>query len=362
MLCKVNNYIFCAMLKNIEKTGKRLLIALLKAFIHPGKKIQPQLHEIEKVLIFRLDYRVGNGIMLLPLADGIHQSNPNVKTDILIFPKVADFFAEFQVDQFNRIWRYDQEKLLKYPWKFIYLILQVRREKYDLVLACTNPDEFSLSSALFGRFAKGKCLVGFEAGDAKNYYDLTVKSGTDRHYADVMLDLWRPFAADAEMILGRLRVEQDKEKKEEKALFWLGATGKKHLSNELVEILSELIQKETGLKMDYAIGPDDKWLLKDYSKKIQNEIIVDHGPLNNSARFFNRYKLFVSTDTGPMHFAVAIGIPSITIFYQVNFRQYGYHDQISHFTFYFKRTENNFEKLQNEVKFSLTAMKNAQKI
>ena len=60
-----------------------------------------------KVLVFRLDQRLGNGLMLLPLVNSIYYSGQNHSVDLLINKKVADFFTTYQSGQIRKIWPYD---------------------------------------------------------------------------------------------------------------------------------------------------------------------------------------------------------------------------------------------------------------
>jgi hypothetical protein len=91
------------MRKRIEKYGKRLLQSLLGYWLGPRKGRQKP-ETIRRILIFRLDGRVGNGILLLPLAGAIAADPRPIEVDILINKKVADFFAAFGEQLFHRIW------------------------------------------------------------------------------------------------------------------------------------------------------------------------------------------------------------------------------------------------------------------
>jgi heptosyltransferase-3 len=344
------------MRKRIEKYGKRLLQSLLGYWLGPRKgRHKPE--TIRRILIFRLDGRVGNGILLLPLAGAIAADPRPIEVDILINKKVADFFAAYGEQLFHRIWPWEQKRILQRPWLLWRLIRSLRSRDYDIVLSSTNPDAHSVSNVIFGRIISSAYLVGFDHREAHKFYDLTVSSSAQKHYAEAMLDLWRPFSHRAQLHFGQLRVHTAAEARQARALFWLGATGGKHLPADLVSQVSEAITRELALDVTYAIGPDDQHLLSDYPTRIRAELLIDPGPLIASAQLFHRYKIFVSTDTGPMHFAVAIGLPALIIFTQAKHKQYGYNDGRRLFTTYYDGRKEQQAAFATWLADSLSALK-----
>jgi ADP-heptose:LPS heptosyltransferase len=131
----------------------------------------------------------------------------------------------------------------------------------------------------------------------------------------------------------------------------------KHLPADLVSQVSEAITRELALDVTYAIGPDDQHLLSDYPTRIRAELLIDPGPLIASAQLFHRYKIFVSTDTGPMHFAVAIGLPALIIFTQAKHKQYGYNDGRRLFTTYYDGRREQQAAFATWLADSLSALK-----
>jgi ADP-heptose:LPS heptosyltransferase len=318
--------------KRMEKKGKELIFRLTKALFSRSALPAGEKLEIKKLLIFRLDGRIGNGLMLLPLANAIRKTSPEIHSAILINHVVAPLFSEFQNGQFDKVWSYDQHYLLKNPLRFIRYVFKLRKEKYDVVLNSTNPNSFSISQAIYARMIGGKFLVGFKTGKSNGFYDAEVQSSLEKHYSMAMLDLWKYFYPEAPYINGGLKLPEVKKKN--KILFWLGATGGKHLKNDMVEKIAAKIKEHFRMEAEYAAGPADRRLLKDYSEAIRGKTMIIEGTLQESALFFKTFALFVSTDTGPMHLAAAIGMPTFTVFTKKSNKQYGYHDGIKHFSYY----------------------------
>jgi len=219
---------------------------------------------------------------------------------------------------------------------------KLRKENFDLILSSHNTDNFSLSQALLGRWCKPKVLVGFDWKDSRKFYDIAIKSSPNIHYARAQFDLWKYFYPQAHFEMGRLKIPYqlvDKYRKKWKdgmnfkgILFWLGATGDKVLPSELVMFLDESIPNFTHLPVNYALGSADQSILDKYPPVIRDKAIIWNKPLKETALFFSMFDLFISGDTGPMHLAVASGIPTLTVFLSTNLKQYGYIDHRKHFS------------------------------
>jgi ADP-heptose:LPS heptosyltransferase len=319
-------------LKKAEKSLKRQLDKLLRPILRPKNNRLPGLQDVHKVLVFRLDQRIGNGILLIPLLRAIRNSRSDLEIHLLIHHPVAELLQLAEPPLANRIWAYHQSALLKRPWRLVHLILQLRRERYDVILSSNNPDGFSFSQAIFGRLCRPRWLIGFDAKSGANYFFPAVRSSNQKHYSDAMVDLWRIIDPSAIYQPGGLQLPGMVPEAERRGiLFWLGATGKKVLPPKVVALIDALLQKMSQQNIVYACGPADEQHVQQYPEHIRKNMIVWKAPLPETAVFFSRHQVFVSGDTGPMHLAVAIGIPSLTIFVDSNIVQYGYHQTGKHY-------------------------------
>lgn len=333
--------------KSLEKTFKRLLKGFLLAILPQSAKEKPRPGDLRKILVFRLDQRIGNGILLLPLLRAIRASRPAAEIHLLIHHPVADLFRAAAGSLIDRLWPYNQPALMKHPWQYLALFWKLRRERFDVVITSHNPDNFSLSQALAGRFFKPRWLVGFDWKENARFYDLAVPSSAAKPYADAMVDLWRALDPGAAFIAGGLQVPAEVISRVTAKfpsaagggiLIWLGATGNKVLPGDIFSYLYEQIRKHGDFPVQFAAGPADVKRLSRYPQWIQEKTLLWKEPLLETAAFFSCFRLFVSGDTGPMHLAAALGIPTLTIFVDSNIEQYGYHDGERHFSLLWKNT------------------------
>ncbi len=260
-------------------------------------------------------------------------SLPHTKIHLLIHQPVADLLDKTSQNLVNRFWPLNKVLLLRRPWKFIRLFLQLRREKYDLAITAHNPDNFSISQGIAGKFCRPKYLVGFNAKDSHYFYDIPVTSSTTKHYAKSMLDLWRCLDNNAQFFWEKLKIpssaiENIKTEFPELSnggiLIWLGATGKKVLPTEVIKVLYEQSRNLTQLPIYFGCGPADSVLLRQYPDWIGEKTLLWQRELLQTAAFLSLFNIFVSGDTGPLHLAVVIDRPTLGIFIDSNITQYGY--------------------------------------
>ncbi|HFE64859.1 MAG TPA: hypothetical protein ENK14_10665, partial [Caldithrix sp.] len=255
-------------LKEIELNGKKILNLIFR-FLFRGKE-PPRLEKehIRKILVFRLDRRVGNGILLLPLLSAIRNSCPQVQLHLALHHPVAKLIRKFSPGLVDQFWDYHQAAFFRNPVRFVQWLVRLRKERYDLIISSHNPNNFSLSQALLGRWAKPKVLMGFRWKDSPDYYDLAIPSSTEKHYSDAHLDLWRAIYPEAEFRRGELRVPEELiessfskwgiKRPQRSALLWLGSTGDKVLPGDLISFLYEQTNRLGGFDVQIALGAADR--------------------------------------------------------------------------------------------------------
>lgn len=327
-------------LKKLEKRLKRAAKSPLQKIIAGKSERIIGLASLNKVLVFRLDQRLGNGIMLLPLLRAMKKTRPEMEIHYLIHHPVAALFKETTSGLIDRYWPYNQPELISRPWSYASLLKELRKESFDAAFSLHNPDNFSLSQGAFGQLVNAKMLVGFDARDSSGYYDFAIPSSTEKHYADSMVDLWREFDSTAQCEFGGFTVSPDLQKdirkrypkKTSGILIWLGATKSKVLRGEEFEKIYRLLEERGESDIHFAAAPADQSHIAHYPKWIQEKTFIWQHSLLETAAFFKHFKLFVSADTGPMHLAVALRVPTLTLFQNSNMTQYGYQEDGQHYS------------------------------
>lgn len=347
-------------MKEIELSGKKILNYFFRFLFRRKKNTRVERDNFGKILVLRLDQRVGNGILLLPLLSAIRDSLPNVELHLVLHYPVAELIRRFSPGLVDQFWEYHQAAFFRNPFYFLQWLLRLRKERFDLIISSHNPNNFSLSQALLGRWAKPEVLIGFRWKDSPDYYDLAIPSSTEKHYSEAHLDLWRAIYPEAEFRRGELRVPESLiedsfarwglERPEKSALFWLGATGDKVLPEEVILLVYEQISQHTDFDLQLALGPADRFIYQRLPVQLREQTLIWENALTETAIFFSGFRFFISGDTGPMHLAVALGIPNVSIFNQENYHQYGYDDGKLHFAVRYSGTRKDLVLIQETIK------------
>jgi ADP-heptose:LPS heptosyltransferase len=341
--------------KKTELYGKWILLILLKKIIFRKRKYAVDKKELKKILLFRLDQRIGNCLMLIPLIRFIKYTQPDINLHVLCFLPVAELFQKYLFSSIDVIWPYHQAKLLRNPTYFIQWFFRFRKEKYDLIISSHNPDNFSVSQALFGRLCSPKLLIGFDWQDSSDFYDIAISSSNQKHYCESQIDLWKYIYPRNQPASGRgelypkflyLSDEQKAVSPEASVLLWLGATGNKHLPSDLVERLYDWIKLHFGSYPLLAMGPGEKHKRNLFPEKLAPDIRIWEKSLLESTQLFSNFRLFISGDTGPVHLAVVLGLGTLTIFIDSNIKQYGYHNGLKHFSVEFNNTPEEYQSIE----------------
>ncbi len=311
------------MSKIFEKFIKRSIIFFLRFFFPQNSKdrIPADSNSFDRVLVFRLDNRLGNSILILSLVQVIKRRMPKIQVDVMMTSRFLEIYQ--QHPDIHELIPYDQNYLLSRPWRYLSLLQNLRSRKYDVVFSSSNPNAFSISQAILARLITRKHAVGFNWQHSNRIFTDVVNGNTQIHYAAAQVDLWRYFDPDAEYERPRLYFTLKDLLPVNKLLFWLGATGNKKLP---VDLILKLIDIFSGLsiKFELAAGPHDHGLIEVLPDEIQRQVLALSGTLKETATFFKNYKVICTPDTGPLHLAAALNIPLIQVFIGSNSTWYAY--------------------------------------
>jgi heptosyltransferase I len=86
--------------------------------------------------------------------------------------------------------------------------------------------------------------------------------------------------------------------------------------SELFSELADRLTKELGLGVIFTGGEQDQTSVEEITARVSPSPVDFCGSLNllELAALFNRCSLVISTDTGPMHLAAAMGTPVVALF------------------------------------------------
>lgn len=139
-----------------------------------------------KRILFVKFWGIGSIILAEPTLRYLRKKYPQARLDFLTLAQNQELFTF--IPQVDRVYCLDFINLWRFVLSAILLIVQLRRQCYDLII---DAEFFANFSALVSRLANPRCLVGFSRPGASKsrLLDITVPFIDEQHAADNFLRL-----------------------------------------------------------------------------------------------------------------------------------------------------------------------------
>ncbi len=172
-------------LKRLERMAKTVLALVAARLLRrPGRqKSAGELTHAKRILLVRIDDRLGEVLLMTPLFGIIKDAIAGAKVDALVHAKAARVLKDHP--QVHRIIPFDARRLFLGP--LAPGIRALRRERYDAIVDCTNWTDPSVRSALVSRLIGPLAvIIGPSAWPVAGVYSVAARSAfpsgaRDRH-------------------------------------------------------------------------------------------------------------------------------------------------------------------------------------
>jgi heptosyltransferase-3 len=315
--------------KRLESAGKSMargaLIGLLpKPRRHDGP-VDPS--KVRRILAVRHDARLGNLLLLTPALRLLKEAFPAARVEVLIADKYGDALKHNPcVDEILTA----------------NALPTLRLRGYDLAFDFSPQHAFSLSSAAWTALSGAKRRVGFDRGDAATFLDDLVPVPSVRAHESANLAALVRHAApgltlppDSALRTAYYFGPGEKEAgaeawakmglDRESAALFLGARAEKRLEPAWFFDLGERLVR-SGRKAVLMGGPAERKLLEGLTVPA-GVIIAPELPLRAFAAAIVNARAVLTADTGPMHLAIALGVPTVQLFSHTEPWRFGYPGQ-----------------------------------
>jgi heptosyltransferase-2 len=278
-----------------------------------------------RILLIRTD-RIGDVLLSTPAIKAAREAYPNAHIAMMVRPYAADI-----VDgnpYLDEVILYDKDGEHKSIFGTLRFVVGLRKKRFDLAVILHPTNRSNMIPFLAGIPER----VGY---DKKGGIFLTkkledVKHIGQKHEIDYNLDvlraagieakdraLYMPVRAGDERIIDRFFLLNDLDKKDTVIAIHPGAScpSKRWPAYRFGRVADELIDRHK-VRVVIIGGPADlKTVRETESGMLHRPIILseDHS-LGEVAALLKRCKIFISNDSGPVHIAVAVGTPVISIF------------------------------------------------
>lgn len=290
------------------------------------------------ILIVKLS-AIGDVIHTLPAVNSLRARFPEARITWLVeeaaAPLVTGHEALDRVLVSRRKTWLRQLRTTKAPaaireiWGFV---RELRDDYYDIILDF----QALLKSGLLIRLARGKRKIGFGPGmehQEHSYIFLNERLpavSMETHALVRNLKMVEPLGVTPPKIEYRLpitdadrnRVQQLLDRKAEGTARPFAAVNPvakwdtKLWASDRFAQLADLLVRQRGLAVVFTGGPEDAAVIKDIQSMMRQESISLAGrtSLIELAALYEQAAVVISTDTGPMHIAAAVGAPVVALF------------------------------------------------
>ncbi|HEY1904701.1 MAG TPA: glycosyltransferase family 9 protein [Myxococcaceae bacterium] len=317
--------------KRLEGTGKRALarVAAL-AFRRPARALPAGLR---RVLLVRVDQRVGEALLTTPLVLGLKQLEPAPAVDVLVHRKTARVLNGHPA--IDRLLTLDRALLGLGP-----LAPGIRAVRaagpWDVVIDCGNWEVPSVTSALVSRLVAGDAqLIGPAVPPTGPLHDVAVAARTDTpselaqrlHLLSPLLQPPRllptfrtPRVPDSfQPFLERVRATPHA------VLVPGGRLGWRRIPPGLFAVAGRVLA-ELGRVAIVAWGPGEEALAREVVAGIPGARLAPPTDLDQLAALLAAAGCTVTNNSGPMHLSVAVGAPTLALFLKMDPARWGYAD------------------------------------
>jgi len=308
-------------LKNIYLNFRKYLLRVLPILIHAKR-----LHnfgsgeDIRRILFIRVD-RIGDLVLSTPALKALKKAFP--VSELAVLASLSNQSLLLNNPYVDKIFVYDQQLGLSHK---IGIIKQLRN--YGLDLAVDPYADYELKTALIAFLSGAKRRIGYSSYGRELFFNVNgPKVIKDKHLVDLTLDILKPLGVRSNHKKPEIFLTEDEKKW---AGNWLKEKGagvkpivgihpggyyetQRWLPERFAEVANHL--KKNGY-LDILIfgGPGEKGLVDQIASMINGELMTYvGGDLREFAALVDSCRMLICNNSGPLHVAVALNIPTISV-------------------------------------------------
>lgn len=274
-----------------------------------------------KILAIQFRY-FGDAVLMTPALRAIKEHIPNAALHVLVAEEVTPLFQH--LPWLERVWAFPRARgkaRLRQSWP---IIRALRRERFDRSVDFGSGDRSAIISLLCGARQR---LAPFWSGGflGRRYcYTQTVPIPESLHEAWRNLHLlsaWGigpPSSLEMEIHTDPVRDSAAAQLLPRPAILCYLATGQPKKEWPLAS-WAEFYRQATGAGYEVifstGISPRDQAGLEEFKKLAPEAPVLPPNPdLATFLAVIKRARLFIAGDTGPLHFAAGLGVPTVALF------------------------------------------------
>ncbi len=314
--------------KKIERSGKKLLLLLLKLLLRPREleREDVDLSRVKKILVVRQDDRIGNLILTTPLLLALRRFFPQAQVWYLASKTFHTLFSKSSLVDEILVAR--KRQYIFHPLSLVNFIRKIRKQRFDLAIDASDENNFSLNNSFLVYLSGARLRMGYQKPESNVFLNLEVPpSPVNKHASEMHLDLLRYLVGDFPSDGIKIEVDPDKKSLVNEYLrgkgverddfvvgMHVGGRGTKRWQVEKFQQLADWITDTFDAKVIFVWGPEERSTVQKINAKSRNQIVSKLFDLPSLSALIERCNLFISPDTGAMHLSVAVGTPTLALF------------------------------------------------
>jgi ADP-heptose:LPS heptosyltransferase len=334
----------------VDKTFSSIIVRFLYliwlAVGHRQLETPPSFAAVKKVLIIKF---FGSGSILLasPAIYKIKECHPNAEVSIFTLSENKETCS--LLSAIDNIYYLDLKRFFPFLFNYLKIIREIRNKHYDVVLDLEFITNFSALTTLLVSFSsKPPATIGFSSHFIwrNKVYSMAIPFDHSRHITEIFKKLFSPLtnkffevdfkdskkdlistARQSPLTTNLLESNSDRNK-----IVCVNINAGKlcHLRRWPQENYAELIfslHNRFEIQTVLIGGRDDINYVEEFSKKLPNKIDIYNfcGKLSikELVGLFSKSHLLITNDSGPLHIANIIDLPTVSFFGPETPRLYG---------------------------------------
>ena len=321
-----------------NRAGRRIVNRVLDRLLPvPPNIASDALTAVRRVLLVRPNFRIGNILLTTPMVLAARERFPDADLEVLVGDTTVSVLAGLPIDAVHSISRFH----ILFPWRFLALFNRLRRRQFDVAIAASAG---SFSGGLYTFLSGAHYRIGI-AGRSDRFLNVRLPRVRVAHAYDNAPVFARALgvscpdhpvyrvsdAEDAEAlrILRELGLMDNGTVRPFLAVFIGGHLRKRSPQSLWFAVAREL--DRLGIAVAIFLGPEEATCAPRLRAALSPSVrIVSPQPLRIFAALLAKAGLLLTPDSGPMHLAAALQVPTIAVLQakQSNFyRPRGANDQ-----------------------------------
>ncbi len=305
---------------------KVFLAKLLRLFFLSSKIIPEEIIErpAQRLLVVRQDNRIGNLLFITPFLTLLRKRFPDAVIHFIGGWHYPDLLKN-QLE-INKIICFNQIAFLKKPWKFLWFFSQLRKNRYTI--AFNMKKEFSFNNSLVCFLSGAELLIGFSYTEIPCFHHINVPDFPKIKYEPERLASLISSVASIPHSFPAMKLIIDEYYLDKTAsilrnlfpnndapliVVHPGGRGEKTWGIEKFIKLADILSHKKNIKTIILLGPDERKFQNLFTNSENLRVIIPENVLILAGIIYHAKTVFCN-DSGALHIAAALGIPSLSVF------------------------------------------------